>query len=361
MQSRFAKLALALGLGAAGGALAFWAKLPLAWMIGAMVVTTVAAIWGAPVAVPMTLRNCFVAVLGVMLGSSFKPELVDRLGEWAVSLAGLGVYTALSACLGYLFLTRLGGYGRTTAYFGAMPGGLAEMILVGTAMGGDARVISLLHASRILFVVLVLPFSFQFFFDYDPARRGAAGIPLADIAWRDLGILLACALAGALLGRLARFPAWQLIGPMLLSAAVHLAGWTKASPPMELIAISQVVIGSTIGCRFAGTKLRFVARVMVWAAMLTLLLVSVSLFSAWAVHALTGLSTPHLVLAYAPGGLAEMSLVALALAFEPSFVATHHIVRIFVVIVLAPLIFRLWVRGKPPGGTTPGGSQAPPA
>jgi uncharacterized protein len=346
MQSRLAKLALALGLGAAGGALAFWAKLPLAWMIGAMVVTTVAAIWGAPIAVPPMLRNCFVAVLGVMLGSSFKPDLVDRLGEWAVSLAGLTVYTSLSACLGYLFLKRLGGYGRTTAYFGAMPGGLAEMILVGSAMGGDSRVISLLHASRILFVVLALPFAFQFFFGYDPSRRGSAGVPLAEIAWTDLGILAACAVAGAGLGRLARFPAWQLIGPMLLSAAVHLAGWTKASPPAELIAVSQVVIGSTIGCRFAGTHLRFVARVLVWAAMLTLLLIAVSLLCALLVHLLTGLSTPHLVLAYAPGGLAEMSLVALALAFDPSFVATHHIVRIFLVIVLAPLVYRLWVRKK---------------
>ena len=353
MQSRFAKLALALGLGAAGGFLAFWAKLPLAWMIGSMVVVTVAAIWGAPVAVPPSLRNCFVAVLGVMLGSSFKPEMVDHLDEWAVSLAGLAVYTSLSACLGYLFLKRLGGYGRTTAYFGSMPGGLAEMILVGTSMGGDPRVISLLHAARILVVVLVLPFSFQFFFGYDPARRAMAGTPLADIAWVDLGILAAVAIATAAVGRLLRFPAWQLIGPMLLSATVHLAGWTKASPPAELIAIAQVVIGTTIGCRFAGTHLRFIARVLVWAAMLTLLLVSVSLLCAWIIHMITGLSTPHVLLAYAPGGLAEMSLVALALAFDPSFVATHHIVRIFLVIVLAPLIFRLWMRGKEPEAQPP--------
>lgn len=346
MQSRFAKLALALGLGAAGGALAFWAKLPLAWMIGAMVVTTVAAIWGAPIAVPPMLRNCFVAVLGVMLGSSFKPELLDRLDEWALSLAGLAFYTGLSACLGYLFLNRLGGYGRSTAYFGAMPGGITEMILIGGSMGGDSRVIALMHASRILFVVLSLPFAFQFFLGYEPSRRGPAGVPLAEIAWQDLGILAACAVAGALLGRLARLPASHLVGPMLLSAAAHLAGWTKASPPAELIALSQVVIGSTIGCRFAGTALRFVARVLVWAAMLTLLLIGVSLLFAWGLHALTGLSTPHLVLAYSPGGLAEMSLVALALAFDPSFVATHHIVRIFLVISLAPLVYRLWIRKK---------------
>ena len=346
MQSRFAKPALALGLGAVGGALAFWAKLPLAWMIGAMVVTTVAAMAGAPIAVPPNLRSLFVAVLGVMLGSSFRPELLDRLSEWSLSLAGLALYTALSAWLGYRFLQRLGGYGRTTAFFGAMPGGLSEMILVGSAMGGDARAISFLHASRVLFVVLALPFAFQFFLGYEAGRRPPAGVPMSDVLWGDFGILVLCGLGGAALARLARLPAWQLVGPMLLSAAIHLAGWTEAAPPAELIALSQVVIGTAIGCRFAGTPLRFVARVMVWAAMLTVVLLAVTLACAWLVHAVSGLPTPHLVLAYAPGGLAEMSLVALALSFDPSFVATHHIVRIFLIVVLAPAAFRLWVRSK---------------
>jgi hypothetical protein len=48
-----------------------------------------------------------------------------------------------------------------------------------------------------------------------------------------------------------------------------------------------------------------------------------------------------------------MSLVALALAFDPSFVATHHIVRIFIVVVLAPLAFRILLRNakqRAPGG-----------
>jgi hypothetical protein len=166
-------------------------------------------------------------------------------------------------------------------------------------------------------------------------------------------VLVLCAVAGAALARLARLPAWQLVGPMLLSAAVHLAGWTKASPPAELIALSQVIIGTAIGCRFAGTPLRFIARAMVWAAMLTVILLAVTLLCAWLLHAVTGLPTPHLILAYAPGGLAEMSLVALALAFDPSFVATHHIVRIFIVVVLAPLAFRILLRNakqRAPGG-----------
>ena len=40
--------------------------------------------------------------------------------------------------------------------------------------------------------------------------------------------------------------------------------------------------------------------------------------------------------------LARAVLTALALDIDPAFVATHHLVRIFLIILVAPLIFRLW-------------------
>ena len=58
--------------------------------------------------------------------------------------------------------------------------------------------------------------------------------------------------------------------------------------------------------------------------------------------AAAGLYAPlPLFLALAPGGLAEMSLVALAVGFDTALVATMQILRIAVVVVLAPTAFRL--------------------
>ena len=48
-----------------------------------------------------------------------------------------------------------------------------------------------------------------------------------------------------------------------------------------------------------------------------------------------------LTLAFAPGGLAEMTLIALALGVDPAFVSTHHVVRIFLVVILAPIAFKI--------------------
>jgi uncharacterized membrane protein AbrB (regulator of aidB expression) len=44
--------------------------------------------------------------------------------------------------------------------------------------------------------------------------------------------------------------------------------------------------------------------------------------------------------AYAPGGIEAMAAMGLALGYDPAFVATHHLVRILLVIGLLPLLIR---------------------
>jgi membrane AbrB-like protein len=335
------RVLLTLAIGALGGALAKWAGLPLPWMLGAMMATTAAAIVEVPLGMSMPLRALFVAVLGVMLGSAFTPAILARLNDWALSLLALTAYTAVAGALGVLFFRRVANYDNVTSYFAAMPGGLTEMILVGEAMGGDSRAISLTHGSRIMLVVMALPFAFQLLLGYDAGARPSAGRPLLAVAPLDLVILAACGAAGFFAARALRVPAAPVIGPMVLSAAVHLGGVTAAGPPTELVAAAQVVVGSAIGCRFAGTAPGTVLRAVLWAAGGTAVLLGTAVAFAWGVHHATGLEMAVLTLAYSPGGLAEMSLVALALGLDPAFVATHHIVRIFVIIVAAPLVFRL--------------------
>lgn len=335
-------IALALAIGAIGGAVFLEMRMPLAWMMGAMCFTTVAAIAGLPVRMALTLRNCFIAILGVMLGSAFKPEIMGQLGGWVLSASALLVYVVTSGALVYLYFRRFSGYDRPTAYFSAMPGGLSEMTIIGTAMGGDERVISLTHGTRILLVVLTIPLFFRFYFGYEPPPGAVTGVSILNFPLYDLGLLAVCAVVGAVLAKLARIPAALLVGPMIVSAGIHLAGLTSHAPPKELVAIAQVVIGSAIGCRFAGTKLSLVRRTVGVTFVSTAILLSVTVAFSVLLHALSsGIPTLDVVLAFSPGGLAEMSLVALAIGGDTAFVSSHHIVRIIFVVILAPMVFRL--------------------
>lgn len=340
-----AKITLTLLAGGLGGLLAVWIQLPLAWMIGSMLAVTLLAVSGVKVRASFTLRGAMIAILGVMLGSGFTPAMLSQLPLWSISLAGLLPYTAISVLVGYIYFRRCFGYDPATCYFAAVPGGLSEMVVMGGLSGGDQRVIALTHASRVLLVVMILPFGFQALQGYEAGAASAPGEPLLDIPVLDLLWLGGCAVVGIPLAKLLRLPAAQLIGPMLLSSAVHLAGLTSAAPPYELVAAAQVVIGSAVGTRFAGTSLRFLARALLGAAGLSLLLLAVTLVFAFLLTLPTGLSLEPLILAYAPGGLAEMSLIALALGLDAAFVATHHSVRIVLIVIGAPQAYR-WLRIK---------------
>lgn len=333
---------MALTLAAACGTLFFYLGTPLPWMIGAMCATTAASLADARVRIPGGMRSVMLTVLGVMLGSAFKPELVEQLVQWSGSIATLLVYiTVVSATLAFL-LGRVAGLEPVTAFFSAAPGGLSEMTAVGGSMGGDERTISLMQSLRLLITVLVIPIGFRVFEGYDPGSSARAMSEAPNVVPADAALLLLCAVAGYFAARRIRLPAPALTGPMALSALVHLTGVTSASPPGLLVGLAQVVIGASVGCRFAGVSLQRLRATLMKAVFSTGLMLALAVVFAFALAEVTGLEFSALLLAFSPGGLAEMCLVSLALGIDSAFVSTHHVVRIFFIVVFVPLAFRLF-------------------
>lgn len=327
---------LALLVAALGGAALASVGLPLAWLLGAMFATTGAALTGLPVAVPDRWRAVMIAVLGVLLGSWITPELVRAMAGWTVSLALLPVYILLVGALTYGLLRRWARLDPVSAWFAAAPGGLSEMILAGEREGGCSRTIALLHTVRLFLVVASIPLAIQ-------AAGIVRGPSLPAAAWPPSGELVALIAAGGVglgIGRRLRIPAGPLVGPLLASAALHLAGLVTAAPPREAVIAAQIVVGASIGVRFTGVRALELARLVVQGAATTLVMLATTLLVAALLHATLGLPLAATALAFVPGGLAEMSLIALALDADPAFVAAHHIVRIALVVGLATALLR---------------------
>ena len=158
-----------------------------------------------------------------------------------------------------------------------------------------------------------------------------------------LALVAACGALGYLLARRVRLPAATFIGPLLGSMAVHLTGLVATQPPYLLLALAQLVIGSSVGARFSGTPLRLVARALALGVGATLLMLIVTLAFGAVLHGVTGHPLGLLVLAFIPGGFAEMSLIALGMGVDPAFVVTHHSVRVFLVVLIALPAFA-WLR-----------------
>lgn len=341
----YSRFALALLLGLAGGGLFRFLALPLPWMLGPMTVCTIAALLRLPVAAPPVVRPPNTMIIGVLMGAGFSTSLFAQIPGWLPATLGLILFMAASAAACVLFFRKVGGFDRTTAYFAGMPGGLVEMVVTGEEKGGDGRTIALVHSARILLVVMTLPFAVQAIEGVRLGGRGSPGVsiletPLSSDLW-----LLACGLVGIAVGHLLRMPAKHLLGPMLVTGLVHVAGLTDFKPPAELVMLAQIVLGVTIGCRFVGTPAGVILRILALSLGSTVILLVLTTLFALGVSRLSGYGFVPLMLAYSPGGLAEMSLVALALNIEVAFVAAHHIIRIFLVMISAGPFFGLMDRG----------------
>ena len=189
--NKLATVVIAITIGTVGGFVFALLKLPLPWMLGAMVFVTVAAVTGVPVLLPFILRQSMVVFIGVLLGSQFTPELLNQIGSWLISVIAMLFYGIIAMYLVLSYLKKFGNYDPITAYFSAAPGGLNDMTIIGGEMGGDDRIIALTQASRVLLVVMTIPFLFRIFGGYE-APSGllpeGQGFDLPIREWCIIGI-----------------------------------------------------------------------------------------------------------------------------------------------------------------------------
>ncbi len=335
-----ARQALALAIGGAAGYLANWIGMPLPWMLGPMIATTFASLLGIPVFGPNGLRPVVIPILGVMLGAAINRSVFAHIGDWGVTLAIMVPFLASAAAVSILIYRKIAGYDPVTAYFSAMPGGLNDMLILGTAAGGDERRIALAHASRILVVITCVGLFYGFILGARPGGSGGRPWIAMDVLtlsdWLWLG---ACAVLGVPFGKLLRAPAPNMLGPMLLSAALHLGEVVETAPPTLIIVMAQIVLGTVIGCRFLGATFREVGRDLGLGALSSFAMLLVAVTFAFIASWLTGIHPSQIFLAYSPGGLTEMSLLALAMGQDVAFVSVMHLLRILLVILGAPFVF----------------------
>lgn len=339
------RIALALCIGAAGGAMFYLLNLPLPWMLGALFATMAASIAKAPILGPAQLRPAVVAVIGVLLGSRFTPDVIAQAGAWIGTVAILMVYVIAVALVVVPFYRFAGKFDWITAYFAGMPGGLSEMIEIGEASGAKPAPIILAHSLRIVVTIALIAFWFRIVEGHD-VGASMAGVE-TPLTWFDAALLLASAVLGSVIGMTLRFPAPTFLGPLLVSALLHLGGVTESAPPGLLVNTAQVLLGTVLGCRFLGISARTLLPAAALALGATLLTLGLAMAAGLAMWHVAGISPDQALLALAPGGLTEMGLIALAIQADVAFVALHHVVRILFVIVLAPLAFRLLMARGP--------------
>ena len=76
----------------------------------------------------------------------------------------------------------------------------------------------------------------------------------------------------------------------------------ESTPPWEVVAVAQVVVGSAIGARFSSVSIRKVIGLMAAAVVSTAVMLAATIAFALVLAPATGIDWRSIVLAYAPGG-----------------------------------------------------------
>lgn len=112
--------------------------------------------------------------------------------------------------------------------------------------------------------------------------------------------------------------------------------------------MAQFFIGMTVGTKYAGVTMAEVRKDVAAALGFCAILLVLTVIFVEAIHIFQLAPPMEALLAFAPGGQAEMTVLALIAGADLAFVIAHHVLRIVVVILGAPLAARLF-KTKPPG------------
>ena len=314
--------------------------LPLPWLLGPIFGCLIAALAGVPLGGIARLNEGMRTILGVAVGATMTPAVIATFPAMWPTLILMPLMVIAIGVLGVPYFQRLCGYSFPTAYYATMPGGLQDMLAFGEEAGAKVRTLSLVHATRVMVIVVALPFLLQGVWGAELSNP--PGAPATSIPAVELVLMVVAALLGWRIAKMVGLFGASILGPLIFSAALALSGVLTHRPPAEAIWAAQFFIGMTIGSKYAGITMQEVRRDLLASLGFCVILIFLTVVFVEVIYTFDLAPGMEALLSFAPGGQAELTVLALIVGADVSFVVAHHVLRMLVVILGAPLAARIF-------------------
>jgi uncharacterized protein len=300
------------------------------------------------IAVPSPAMTAAQAVVGVAMGSLIDLQTLRAVAtNWLpVLLVTLG--TLLLSLLAGLALRLQPGISPVTGAFALIAGGASGIIVMARELGADERMVAVLQYLRVLLIVVLMPVVATGLYGASPGS-GTGAVDHGP-GW-VVGVLftVGCGVVGLVIGRLLRLPVAALLGPMVLAAVVDLSGLGHGAEVPGAVGVAAfLVIGLQVGVSFTRDSLATIGRALPLALGVILGLIVASAGLGAVLAATTGASALDGYLATTPGGLYAVLATATGSGADTTFVLAVQVLRLFVMLLSAPLVARVLRRS----GTT---------
>ncbi|MBX7433015.1 AbrB family transcriptional regulator [Mycobacterium sp. Y57] len=320
---------------------------PSAALFAALVVGIVLALMSlGPARVPRPLGLAAQGVLGVYIGTMVQDDALGALGDdWALVL-GVALSTlVLSVAAGALLGLRRD-VTPLTGSLSLVAGGASGLVAIARELGGDVRVVAVLQYLRVALITASMPVVVTLVYHADKTRSAETLKQESGAPWYlSLGMLVVLVLVGGTVGRWIRLPGAGLLGPLALTVALELGGFSFGlSVPVLLVQAGYLLIGWQAGLAFTRDSLRAVGRVLPAAIALIVVLGLVTAGLGVLLARAAGLTPLEGYLATSPGGVYAVLATAVETGSNVTFIIAAQVVRILMMLFAAPLLARAVVR-----------------
>ena len=313
--------------------------LPLAWFLGPMLVTSVASLAGLKIRIPRLVLSSILVLLGLYIGNYIDKDLFAQIHEWALTSVIMLVYIILSILIVSQYLQKFSKYEKKTSVFSAAPGALGPLMILAEDQKTDLSHVATSHLIRLIIIVTVFPFFVNSYHDAGPINEIDQIINDQNIY--QLVILILTSIFLIIFFDKIKFPAALLSGTLVASGFLQITEIASYQFSPDIIDYCLLILGASIGCRFADKTFGEIIRNSFHSFIATVLLVLLGLLAAYFASLIIDKNIFTLMLSYCPGGIYEVAVIAIFFDLDPDFVSFHHIIRLLIILFVVPIMLKL--------------------
>ena len=319
-------------------------NIPLAWMIGPMIAVSIAALNGLKIYMPRLALSSILIILGLHIGNYIDQSLLGQMVGWIWTTIIMFGYIIVSIVIVSKYLQKFSGYKEKTSIFSAAPGALGPLMILAEYEKSDLSQVATAHLIRLIIIITVFPFIIVNLSATESLEMEKFDY-MSQNHWY-LVLLIIVSIIFIFFFDKAKIPAALLSGTLVASGILQILDIASYKLPDSSINFCLLILGASVGCRFANKTVREVATNSFHGLVATLLLVILGLIAAFIATFFVDNNFLTLILSFCPGGIYEVAVIAIAFDLEPDFVAFHHIIRLLFILFVIPIILKLIEKTK---------------
>ena len=331
----------ALIIGVIGGYVGTLINLPLPWLLGALGLNLCFAFTNFKIEFSTKLLNPIFLMVGIILGGTLNVSLLYKIHLWIFSSIAMIFCTIVSTILAGYYFVKICKFDKFIATLAALPGAFVPIAAALLEYGKkeNHKQVLIPQATRVIFIVSFVPILFITNLGFSEIS-GYNYENLYNLRYflEILFLIVICYLFSVILKRL-KIPSPILVGAMALSGLFYTFEIVNSRFPDIVINIAFIFLGTALGSRLNGLKLKELFFFIFHGIIVSSILVIVSMVTAYLLQYL-GFDFIPTFLSFAPGGIHEMVVISVAYNIDPIFVSYHHFLRILIIVAFLPFLLK---------------------